>query len=242
MALFDEFGREVTGLCVSLTDRCNFDCVYCHNERLCDTRGPMGPQDEEMTADEVVRTPEVVVDLAVQRVSSPAGRMPRADLEEIVQHTPADTGVSMTTSGSFLPGRGAGLVDAGLTPVKLNVVVFEPTAGYMLEVVDHVAGHDGLWLQLIEYVPEIAGHPEWAIDIGRVHDWLADRADRIERPEMHHRTRRFLRPATKSRQAKGRPTRGARDSSRQSTRWRTQSSARTVTGSGSPTTRGSRAV
>ncbi len=39
--LEDDFGREVSGVRVSLTDRCNFDCVYCHNEGLGDTRGPM---------------------------------------------------------------------------------------------------------------------------------------------------------------------------------------------------------
>jgi hypothetical protein len=52
--LEDEFGREVSGVRVSLTDRCNFDCIYCHNEGLGDTRGPMDPQDGEMTADDVV--------------------------------------------------------------------------------------------------------------------------------------------------------------------------------------------
>ena len=53
--LEDGFGRETTGVRISLTDRCNFDCVYCHNEGLGDTRGPMAPQDDELTADEVVR-------------------------------------------------------------------------------------------------------------------------------------------------------------------------------------------
>jgi len=57
--LTDGFGREVTGVRISLTDRCNFDCVYCHNEGLGDTRGPMEPQDDEMSADDVVRFLEV---------------------------------------------------------------------------------------------------------------------------------------------------------------------------------------
>ncbi len=231
----DEFGREVTGIRVSLTDRCNFDCVYCHNEGLGDTRGPMDPQDEEMTADEVVRILEVVAALGVETVKFTGGEpMLRADLPEIIARTPPEMEVSMTTNGTFLPGRAAALVDAGLdrvnisqdaldreafaeltqsgaydrvlegveaaveaglTPVKLNMVVFEPTAGYVPEMVDHVAENEGLRLQLIEYMPEIAGHPEWAIEIDRVHDWLADRADRIERREMHHRTRYFVRPS-----------------------------------------------
>jgi len=235
----DEFGREVTGIRVSLTDRCNFDCVYCHNEGLGDTRGPMDPQDEEMTADEVVRILEVVAALGVETVKFTGGEpMLRADLSEIIARTPPEMEVSMTTNGTFLPGRAAALVDAGLdrvnisqdaldreafaeltqsgaydrvlegveaaveaglTPVKLNMVVFEPTAGYVPEMVDHVAESEGLRLQLIEYMPEIAGHPEWAIEIDRVHDWLADRADRIERREMHHRTRYFVRPSEENR-------------------------------------------
>jgi cyclic pyranopterin phosphate synthase len=85
-------------------------------------------------------------------------------------------------------------LEAGLDPVKLNMVVFEKTAGYVPEMVDHVAENDGLQLQLIEYMPELAGRPEWAVDIGRVHDWLADQADRIEQREMHGRRRYWVSP------------------------------------------------
>jgi cyclic pyranopterin phosphate synthase len=76
--------------------------------------------------------------------------------------------------------------------VKLNMVVFDGTAEYIPEMVDHVGKNSGLQLQLIEYMPEIAGHPEWAIDIQRVHEWLADRADRIEHREMHDRRRYWV--------------------------------------------------
>jgi cyclic pyranopterin phosphate synthase len=228
------FGREVTGVRVSLTDRCNFDCVYCHNEGLGDTRGPMAPQDAELGADEVVRILEVVAEFGVESVKFTGGEpMLRNDLAEIVSRAPDAMDVSMTTNGTFLPGRAADLADAGLqrvnvsqdaldpeafaeltrsgaydrvlegveaaleaglAPVKLNAVVFEPTAGYVPEMVDHVAERDGLQLQLIEYMPEIAGHPEWAIDIERVHDWLADRAERVEHREMHDRRRYHVGP------------------------------------------------
>jgi cyclic pyranopterin phosphate synthase len=83
-------------------------------------------------------------------------------------------------------------IDAGLTPVKLNMVVFEKTAGYVPEMVDHVAENEGLQLQLIEYMPELAGRPEWAIDIERVHEWLTEQADRVDRREMHGRNRYFV--------------------------------------------------
>jgi len=230
--LTDDFEREVTGIRISLTDRCNFDCVYCHNEGLGDTRGPMDPQDDEMTADEVVRILEVVEEFGVDSVKFTGGEpMLRDDLEEIIRRTPDSMEVSLTTNGTYLPGRAealkeAGLervnvsqdaldpeafaeitksgayervmegveaaLDAGLAPVKLNMVVFEHTAGYVEGMVDHVAENDGLQLQLIEYMPELTGRPEWNIDIGRVHDWLADVADRVEHREMHDRKRYWV--------------------------------------------------
>jgi cyclic pyranopterin phosphate synthase len=232
MVLSDDFGREVTGVRVSLTDRCNFDCVYCHNEGLGDTRGPMDPQDGEMTADEVVRFLKVVEEFGVEKVKFTGGEpMLRDDLEEIIRRTPDSMEASMTTNGTFLPGRAealkeAGLarvnvsqdaldpeafaeitksgaydrvmegveaaLDAGLAPVKLNMVVFEHTAGYVEGMVDHVAENDGLQLQLIEYMPELTGRPEWNIDIQRVHDWLAEVADRVEHRDMHDRKRYWV--------------------------------------------------
>ena len=230
--LEDEFGREVTGVRVSLTDRCYFECVYCHNEGLGDTRGPMEPDDNEMTADDVIRFLEVVETFGVEKVKFTGGEpMLRQDLEEIIRRTPDSMEASMTTNGTFLPGRAADLndaglervnvsqdaiepeafaeitksgayeqvlegveaaLDAGLAPVKLNMVVFEHTAGYVEGMVEHAANNDGLRLQLIEYMPELTGNPEWNIDIDRVHDWLADLAARIEHREMHDRTRYWI--------------------------------------------------
>ncbi|MEF8840685.1 MAG: GTP 3',8-cyclase MoaA [Haloarculaceae archaeon] len=230
--LEDDFGREVTGVRISLTDRCNFDCVYCHNEGLGDTRGPMDPRDNEMSTDDVVRFLEVSEEFGVGKAKFTGGEpMLRDDLEEIIARTPDSIETSLTTNGTFLPGRAPALVDAGLErvnvsqdaldpeafrevtksgayddviegvlaavdagldPVKLNMVVFEATAGYVPEMVDHVAENEGLQLQLIEYMPELAGRPEWAVDIERVHDWLAEQADRIENREMHHRRRYFI--------------------------------------------------
>ena len=230
--LEDGFGRETTGVRISLTDRCNFDCVYCHNEGLGDTRGPMEPADDEMSTDDVVRFLEVAEEFDIQKAKFTGGEpMLRDDLEEIIRRTPESIETSLTTNGTFLPERGdaladAGLervnvsqdalspkafsevtkstaydevmagidaaLDAGLDPVKLNMVVFEKTAGYVPEMVDHVADNEGLQLQLIEYMPELAGRPEWAIDIERVHEWLAEQADRIEQREMHGRNRYFI--------------------------------------------------
>jgi len=228
----DSFGREVTGVRVSLTDRCNFDCVYCHNEGLGDTRGPMDARDHEMSADDVVRFLEVGEEYDIDSVKFTGGEpMLRDDLEDIIRRTPGSMEVSMTTNGTFLPGRAEDLVDAGLErvnvsqdaldreqfkhvtqsgaydrvlegvdaaldagldPVKLNMVVFEKTAGYVPGMVEHVAENSGLQLQLIEFMPELVGKPEWAVDIDRVHDWLEDQADEVEHREMHDRKRYWV--------------------------------------------------
>ena len=232
--LSDEFGREVTGVRVSLTDRCNFDCVYCHNEGLGDVRGPMEPSEDECSADDVVRFLEVASEFGVEAVKFTGGEpLLRADLEEIVRRTPDGMAVSLTTNGTMLPDRADDLaaagvervnvsqdaidpesfaavtnsgayerviegveaaLDAGLAPVKLNMVLFEATAGHVPAMVEHVAASSGLQLQLIEYMPEIAGHPEWAVDVERVHDWLAEGAERVEIREMHGRRRYFVAP------------------------------------------------
>jgi cyclic pyranopterin phosphate synthase len=192
----------------------------------------MDPQDHEMSTDDVVRFLEVAAEFGVDSVKFTGGEpMLRDDLTEIIRRTPEQMETSMTTNGTFLPGRApelfdAGLdrvnvsqdaldpeafaevtqsgayeqvlegvrcaVDAGLDPVKLNMVVFEHTAGYVEGMVDHVAENDGLQLQLIEYMPELTGRPEWNIDIDRVHDWLSDIADRIEHREMHDRRRYWV--------------------------------------------------
>ncbi|MFB6093418.1 MAG: GTP 3',8-cyclase MoaA [Halanaeroarchaeum sp.] len=230
--LVDGFGREVSQVRISLTDRCNFDCVYCHNEGLGDTRGPRAPEDDEMSADDVIRFLEVAAEYDVEKVKFTGGEpMLRDDLEEIVARVPDSITPSLTTNGTYLPDRAedlraAGLrrvnvsqdaidpdqfreitksgaytqvldgvraaVEAGLTPVKLNMVVFDRTVEHVPEMVDYVASEEGLRLQLIEFMPELVDEPDWAIDIDRVHDWLTDRADRVEVRDMHHRNRYFV--------------------------------------------------
>ncbi len=228
--LKDSFGREVNSVRMSLTDRCNFDCVYCHNEGLGDTRGPLEPQSDEISTDDVVRFLEVCEEFGINSVKFTGGEpMLRQDLEEIVRRTPDSFEISLTTNGTFLPGgraqalADAGLdrvnisldsldrdafarltksgafdrvllgidsaLDAGLAPVKLNMVVFRQTAGSIPAMVDFISKRDGLNLQLIEYMPELTGNPDWAIEISRVHDWFESRADRVEIRPMHSRKR-----------------------------------------------------
>lgn len=120
--LVDAFGRHVSDLRVSLTDRCNFHCVYCHNEGLGDTRGPSDPAGGEMTADEVVRLLRVAREFDVTRVKLTGGEpLLRRDLEDIVRRVAPFMEVSLTTNGSLLAGRAQALRDAGLSRVNVSV-------------------------------------------------------------------------------------------------------------------------
>ncbi|MFP4175378.1 MAG: GTP 3',8-cyclase MoaA [Halobacteriales archaeon] len=228
--LVDSFGRETTDIRISLTDRCNFDCVYCHNEGLGDTRGPSEPDENEMSTEKVLRVARTAHDYGIRNFKLTGGEpMLRADLDEIIRGIASleGTEVSMTTNGTFLPGRAgeladAGLervnvsmdaldsddfreitrggmehvlegvgaaVEAGLTPLKLNMVMAKPMRPHLPDMVDHAASHDGLRLQIIEYMPELVGDADMRVDIDDIHGYLDERADSVETREMHARDR-----------------------------------------------------
>ncbi len=225
--LVDGYGRGVTDLRVSVTKRCNFGCVYCHDEGLGPIARPRTPHAEEMSPAEVERLVRVAREFDIRSVKFTGGEpLVRADLEEIVGRTVRHvTDVSLTTNGSMLAGRAEGLRNAGLkrvnvsidsldpaafqsirhgalapvlrgieaalgvglTPVKLNMVVFKPTLPHIPEMIRFVSRNSGLRLQLIQFMPELVGPNDWSVDIDGVKRWLEGRADRVLVREMHHR-------------------------------------------------------
>jgi cyclic pyranopterin phosphate synthase len=80
-----------------------------------------------------------------------------------------------------------GALDAGLKPLKLNMVVLRHTVERIPEMIDYVGRTDGLKLQLIQFMPELVGQEEWMVDMDSVRNWLAGQADREIVREMHHR-------------------------------------------------------
>jgi len=225
--LVDSVGRPVTDIRLSVTKRCNFACVYCHDEGLGPVASPRSPHGDEMTPTEVERIVTVAREFEIRSVKFTGGEpLVRADLEEIVARTVRQIGdVSLTTNGSMLARRAEGLrnaglkrinvsvdslrpeafrairhgalapvlagidtaLEVGLTPVKLNMVVFRPTLPHIPEMIDYVSGRAGLRLQLIQFMPELVSPKDWAVDIDGVKAWLEARADRVLVREMHHR-------------------------------------------------------
>ena len=120
MVLFDSCGRPTLNLRVSLTQRCNLRCPYCHREGQ-----TPGSGQREMTAEEVVRIVRVAVGLGINRVKLTGGEpLLRDDIVEIVSGLAKIRGLrdlSMTTNGTRLTVLAKPLRIAGLRRVNVNL-------------------------------------------------------------------------------------------------------------------------
>ncbi len=120
--MIDPFGRTVKGLRVSLTQRCNLKCVYCHHEGE-------GGGSSEMTLDEVLRMMRVAKSVGVRRVKYTGGEpLLRLDLAEIIGGTVAMgmDDVAITTNGTLLKQRAHALWDAGLRRINVSLPSVRP--------------------------------------------------------------------------------------------------------------------
>lgn len=120
MVLVDGCGRPTLNLRVSITQRCNLRCPYCHREGQTPGSGL-----REMTADEVVRIVRVAVGLGISRVKLTGGEpLLRSDIVEIVADLAEIEGLrdlSMTTNGTHLSVLAKPLRIAGLKRVNVNL-------------------------------------------------------------------------------------------------------------------------
>ena len=118
LPLLDRFGRPVTQLRISLTERCNLNCLYCHMEGY-------GLPAEELSPDQIQRLVEVAAKLGMRKVKLTGGEpLLRPDLVEIVEKIAGIKGiveVSLTTNGVLLPGAAWKLKEAGLARVNISL-------------------------------------------------------------------------------------------------------------------------
>src|SRR2546428_11637497 len=128
--LVDAFGREVTDLRISVTKRCNFGCVYCHDEGLGPILRPRSPHEDEITPEEIERTVRVAREFGIRSIKFTGGEpLVRADMEDIVARTVNQIpDVSMTTNGSMLARRADALRSAGLKRVNVSIDAVDPKA------------------------------------------------------------------------------------------------------------------
>ncbi len=119
--LVDSYGRRMRTLRVSLTDHCNFRCVYCMPpEGL-----PTVSKSRYLTAAEITRFVSIVAGLGVERCRLTGGEpLLRKDVVGITRSIKGVAGireVSMTTNGSLLTQFAAPLREAGLDRLNISL-------------------------------------------------------------------------------------------------------------------------
>ncbi|NYT18697.1 MAG: radical SAM protein, partial [Methanosarcinales archaeon] len=118
--LTDRFGRTVKSLRISLTNRCNLDCIYCHSE------GDEGSTNE-MTVEMISDIVTTAAKFGVNKVKFSGGEpLVRKDFEDILRSLPELKDVSVTTNGVLLKERAHSLKEAGLDRVNVSLDTLDP--------------------------------------------------------------------------------------------------------------------
>ncbi|HKS68669.1 MAG TPA: GTP 3',8-cyclase MoaA [Candidatus Acidoferrales bacterium] len=120
MRLVDKFGRQITDLRVSVTDRCNFRCVYC---RSANPENHVA-YDELLEWSEYERLVALLVRLGIRKVRVTGGEpLVRPGVETFIARlkTIGVSDLSITTNGHMLAERLAGLIAAGLDRINISL-------------------------------------------------------------------------------------------------------------------------
>ena len=113
----DKFERPIISLRITLTNRCNVNCVYCHHDGMVSSK-------QEMTADELYTICKIAKSLGVKKIRLSGGEpLIRKDIVEVVEKIASldFKDISMTTNGTILGKYAQGLKDAGLDRVNVSL-------------------------------------------------------------------------------------------------------------------------
>jgi cyclic pyranopterin phosphate synthase len=121
--LVDMRGRELRDLRISVTDRCNFRCVYCMPREVFDSSYRFLPHEAILSFEEIARLARVFVGLGVQKIRLTGGEpLVRRDLHRLVallKELPVE--LTLTTNGSLLAKNVPELKKAGLDRVTVSL-------------------------------------------------------------------------------------------------------------------------
>jgi GTP 3',8-cyclase len=122
--LRDRLGRPLETLRVSITDRCNFRCVYCMPKEVFGRDYAFLDRRELLSFEELTRVVRVFASLGVRTVRLTGGEpLVRRDVEGLVAQLAAipRLELALTTNGALLPQKAQALADAGLTRVTVSL-------------------------------------------------------------------------------------------------------------------------
>ena len=166
--LTDSFGRTARKLRISVTDRCNLQCVYCmpkNNNKWFDLT-------DILTFDEIVRFASIMSKLGIENIRLTGGEpLLRSNIEILVENLSKITGikkVGMTTNGILLPDKISQLKKAGLSSVNISLDTFNH------EKFKKINGTDSL-AKVLESI-KVAAKVQMSIKINNVvmRDWNDD--------------------------------------------------------------------
>ncbi len=121
--IYDNYGRPVLNLRISVTQKCNMHCPYCHRE------GETNPS-TVMSVEEIVHIVKIALSLGISRVKLTGGEpLLRKDILDIVGGIAELRGLrdlSMTTNGTFLEAMAKDLKIKGLNRVNISLPTLNP--------------------------------------------------------------------------------------------------------------------
>jgi GTP 3',8-cyclase len=124
-ALSDSFGRSIRYLRLSVTDRCDFRCVYCMAEDM-----QFLPRSQVLSLEELAAVGHAFVRLGVSKIRLTGGEpLVRKNLPELVHQlaqTPGLAALAMTTNGARLPQLAEALAQAGLNQLNISLDSLSP--------------------------------------------------------------------------------------------------------------------
>jgi cyclic pyranopterin phosphate synthase len=118
----DNFKRPLISLRISITNRCNVKCFYCHHDGIV-------PQDYEMTSQEIERIVIVAKEIGIEKIRLSGGEpLIREDIVDIASKI-SSVGfrdISLTTNGVLLEKYAEELYNSGLTRVNVSFDTLNP--------------------------------------------------------------------------------------------------------------------
>ena len=113
----DKYERPILSLRITLTNRCNVNCLYCHHDGMVKSK-------DEMTSDELYTICKIAKKIGVRKIRLSGGEpLLKKDIVEIVQKIASldFKDISMTTNGILLEKYAQDLKDAGLDRVNVSL-------------------------------------------------------------------------------------------------------------------------
>jgi cyclic pyranopterin phosphate synthase len=134
-SLLDTRKRPLQDLRISLTDRCNFRCVYCMPRSIFDKDHAFLPRTSLLSFEEIIRLTQIFVDHGVSKIRLTGGEpLLRKNIEKLIEQLARiktvdgkDLDLTLTTNGALLGKKAQALKDAGLTRVTISLDALDET-------------------------------------------------------------------------------------------------------------------